>query len=346
MNAPAKPSGTTYERAVHRLRRALGPVDVAGGRALTGGLYNCVHLFELADGRRLVLKSAPSAEAPALTHERQLLGTETIFHRLAATKGVSVPTVLHYEPAGPDDPGEWLLLDFLADSTWSEVGEDLPADGRPALRHRLGSALARTATATGTRFGYPQPVPGLQGDTWREAFTGMMHAVLKDASRFGSPLPAATDTLAALPDRFADALDEVSRPALVHFDAWEGNVVLTRDGDGGWGFGGLIDGERAFFGDPLAELVGLDPLGAAEDDPDLMAGYRSVTSDLPTTTPAARSRLALYRIYLALIMRVESIPRAYGPEHSTWLRSWSTERITQQLAVLDRLAAGQRLPSP
>lgn len=59
MNAPAKPCGTTYERAVHRLRRALGPVDVAGGRALTGGLCNCVHLCELADGRRLVLKSAP-----------------------------------------------------------------------------------------------------------------------------------------------------------------------------------------------------------------------------------------------------------------------------------------------
>jgi aminoglycoside phosphotransferase (APT) family kinase protein len=327
--------GAADERAVRRVRRALGPVEVVGSRVLTGGLYNCVQLLELADGRSVVLKSAPEAHAPALTHEQGLLGTETLFHRLAAARGVAVPSVLHHEPAGLDDSGEWLLLDYLEGSAWSETKADLPADRQAALRYSLGEALARTAAVTGTRFGYPQPVPGLQGRTWREAFTGMMHAVLDDASRFDVPLPAA-DTLAALPDRFARALDEVNRPALVHFDAWDGNVVLTRDANGTWQFGGLIDGERAFFGDPLAELVGLDPLDAAEDDPDLMAGYRSVEPGLQTHTEAARVRLALYRIYLALIMRVESVPRAYGPDHAGRLRSWSDERIPQQLTLLRR----------
>ncbi|GAA2494592.1 hypothetical protein [Streptomyces gobitricini] len=110
------------------------------------------------------------------------------------------------------------------------------------------------------------------------------------------------------------------------------------DGNGTWRFGGLTDGERAFFGDPLAELVGLDPLTAAEDDPDLMAGYRSIAPGLRTRTPGARARLALYRVYLALVMRVERVPRAYAPDHAAWLRSWSDERVPEQLAVLNRLS--------
>ncbi|MCU7826218.1 hypothetical protein [Kitasatospora sp. DSM 101779] len=123
-----------------------------------------------------------------------------------------------------------------------------------------------------------------------------------------------------------------------NFDAWEGNLVLTGDPvHGGLRLGGLIDGERAFFGDPLAELVGLDPLGTPEDDPDLMAGCRGIAPGLRTDTAGARARLALYRIYLALVMRVEGAPRGYAPEHTDWLLSWSAGRIEEQLAVLDGL---------
>ncbi|GAA5022331.1 hypothetical protein GCM10025734_78440 [Kitasatospora paranensis] len=101
---------------------------------------------------------------------------------------------------------------------------------------------------------------------------------------------------------------------------------------------GQIDGERAFFGDPLAELVGLDPLGAAEDDPDLLAGYRTVDPAF-AVDDTARVRLALYRIHLALIMRVEAAPRGYEGPHRDWLTAWSGERVTAQLRLLDTAAA-------
>ncbi|MGW1927215.1 phosphotransferase [Streptomyces massasporeus] len=166
----------------------------------------------------------------------------------------------------------------------------------------------------------------------------MLRAVLADAGRFDVELPAPTGFLAGLPVRFGHRLAEVRRPALVHFDAWEGNVVVDRTASGPWHLSGLIDGERAFFGDPLAELVGLDPLGAAEDDADLLAGYRSVTPALTLDT-GARVRLALYRVYLALVMRVESVPRAYGGDHAVRLDGWSADRVMEQLAVLDALEA-------
>ncbi|MFD9127598.1 hypothetical protein [Kitasatospora sp. NPDC059571] len=50
-------------------------------------------------------------------------------------------------------------------------------------------------------------------------------------------------------------------------------------------------------------------------------------------------RLAPYRIHLALIMRVEAVPRGYGTDHRAWLTPWSADRITAQLRLLDGPAA-------
>ncbi|MFB8046896.1 phosphotransferase, partial [Streptomyces hydrogenans] len=335
---PTPPAEAGADDVGARLARVLGPVRVVRTTALAGGLYNSAVLAELADGRRLVLKTAPRAGTPALTHERDLLATEALFHRLAGRAGVRVPTVLHHQPAGPDDPAEWLLLDHLDGTTWDAARAGLtPADGA-ALRHRLGEQLARVASVTGPAYGYPRPALGLRAPDWPGAFTAMLRAVLADAERFGVGLPVPAGRLAALPARFAHRLAEVERPALVHFDAWAGNLVLDRDGDGDgpWRLAGLIDGERAFFGDPLAEFVGLDPLGRAEDDPDLLAGYRSV-APLPPLDTGARIRLALYRVHLALVMRAESVPRGYEGAFAHWLDTWSAEHLTAQLALLDAL---------
>ena len=58
--------------------------------------------------------------------------------------------------------------------------------------------------------------------------------------------------------RHAAVLADVARPALVHTDLWAGNLFV----DPGTGaLVGVIDPERAFWGDPLADLVGVDPMG-------------------------------------------------------------------------------------
>ncbi|WP_106970132.1 MULTISPECIES: phosphotransferase family protein [Streptomyces] len=340
-------TGSTGEQHVPvdpRLAAAIGPEAVVKATVMPGGFYNDTRLLELTDGRRLAWKRAPAMDAPALTHERGLLGTERLFNGLAAAAGVRVPKVVHHHtPAhhGAAREGEWLLLEFLEGTTWDSERDRIDPARRSALRRRLGETAARIATATGPEFGYPQTTdPVLRGPDWPTAFGRMLAAVLADAVRYGVPLPVPEPELAALPDRFATELAEVRRPALVHFDAWEGNVILAPAAHGHLDLVGVIDGERSFFGDPLAELVGLDPLGTAEHDADLLAGYRSVTPDLPLHA-AAQARLALYRVYLALIMRIEAVPRRYDPDRTHWLTTWSATRITEQLALLERLSTGR-----
>jgi hypothetical protein len=58
--------------------------------------------------------------------------------------------------------------------------------------------------------------------------------------------------------------------------------------------GALIDAERAFWGDPLAEFVSLALFGDIEQDAAFLRGYRAAGGTV-TFDFAARQRLSLYR---------------------------------------------------
>jgi len=140
----------------------------------------------------------------------------------------------------------------------------------------------------------------------------MVNAVLADAETFAVTLPASIADILEWFDARAVVLDEVTTPVLVHFDLWDGNI-LVESSAAGHRIGALIDAERAFWGDPLAEFVSLALYGDIERDTAFLDGYRgdggAVTFDI-----AARRRLSLYRAYLYLIMWVETAPRGFGQE--------------------------------
>lgn len=282
-------------------------------QALPGGTYNTLYRVT---PERLLLKVPPDPAAPAMTYETGLLHGEALFYRLAAKEaGVPVPEVVYADPAG-----DFLLMTECPGLPWHEAP---PAErDRPALRHALGRLTARLNAVTGPHFGYPA-TPSALG--WRATFTAMLETVLADAGRYAATLPVPAGHVRALTAAAGPALDEVTVPALVHFDLWQGNILLA---DGA--ITALIDGERMFFGDPLAEFASLNLLAGPDDDPDLLAGYASAGGTTAFDAPA-RVRLALYRAYLYLIMLVEAHPRAYDEPHHAWLAREVAPLLTSAL---------------
>jgi aminoglycoside phosphotransferase (APT) family kinase protein len=271
-------------------RRALGS-PLAGHRELTGGTFNTAYRLTTADGRECVLKVAPPPGTPLLTYERDLMRTEAMAFARMAEHGLPVPEVLLAE----DD---LLLMTALRGLPWSAARQ---ADGE-RLRGDLGGLVRRLHGITGDRFGYPQ---GPSGQTWSAAFLAMVDAVLADADCFGVAVPGLRPHFHTR----AGLLDEVTTPVLIHFDLWEGNIFLH-----GGRIEGLIDPERAFWGDPLAEFASTSLF--ADLDAAFLAGY-----GLVELTGPMRERLLLYRAYLCLIMIVEGVPRGYGgPEREAHLR--------------------------
>jgi aminoglycoside phosphotransferase (APT) family kinase protein len=286
--------------------------QVAGSRLFTGGTFNDVHLVHLADGTRLVVKLPPASGTPLLRYERQgILGTEALYYRLAAKRGgVTVPAVIAVD--GADAAGGYLVMTECPGTPWPQLAPPPAGAERDELRAALGGQVALLHTITGTGFGYPSESVGPLRDSWRAAFLDMVQAVLADAETFAVTLPRPVADIRAWFDARAPVLDAVTTPVLVHFDLWDGNI-LVESGSAGHRIGALIDAERALWGDPLAEFVSLDLFGDIERDTAFLDGYRraggAVTFDL-----AARHRLSLYRAYLYLIMWVESAPRKFGQE--------------------------------
>jgi aminoglycoside phosphotransferase (APT) family kinase protein len=310
------------EAGTTRLRVALAAAgvawdQVAASQRMAGGTFNAVYLVTLADGARLVVKIAPESGTPLLRYERGILGTEALFYRLASEcTGVSVPEVLAVE-AG-DGTGGYLVMTECPGMPWPSLVPQ-PADGeRDALRAELGGMVARLHEITGAEFGYPTGAVGPLRPTWRAAFLDMVDAVLADAQRFSVTLPRPNAEIRALFESKAAVLDEVTRPVLTHFDLWDGNV-LVESGPHGLRVGALIDAERAFWGDPLADFISLALFGDVEGDAAFLRGYREAGGSV-TFDAASRLRLSLYQAYLYLIMWIEVTPRQYGEERLEWLR--------------------------
>jgi aminoglycoside phosphotransferase (APT) family kinase protein len=257
------------------------PVDTY--EELTEGTFNTVYRI----GTNLILKLSPDPAAPVLSHEHDLIHTEAEFYR-AALGQAPLPEVVHI---GDD----YLLMTALPGTTMQSAGITGAERGR--LRRELGQIVASLHEVTGSGFGYPQK--GLVA-SWSEAFLSMVNDVLADAARFVVELPQPAEQIRQLVLDRVDLLDAVRTPRLIHFDLWDGNI-LVEDGR----ITGLVDGERAFWGDPVAEFVSLTLFSTVDDE--LLAGYGAAVDG---------EKLSLYRVYLYLIMLVEGTPRGYqGAEH-------------------------------
>ncbi len=310
---------TKQRLSPEEIRAVVADCPGVGGQVteieeLTGGTFNAAYRIGLGPGdRALVLKVSPAPVTPLLTYEHGLMRTEASFYELVGNRtDVTVPQVVAARFDRRVVDGDYLLMSHLDGTGWDRSHPLLGPGDQARLRRDLGRLTGRLHTVEGDAFGYPQHEESTTSGSWRAAFTRMLEDVLADARRYGVVLPVEPDLLLTVVREQARLLDAVTVPVLVHFDLWEGNILLT-ERDGRPEISGIIDGERAFWGDPLADLVSLALFGDIADDADFLAGYRSAVGDSFEITAEARLRIAMYRVYLDLVMLVEATPRGYDP---------------------------------
>lgn len=328
------------------VRRGFGErAEVADWSELTAGTYNAAYRVTVAGGAAgepvdLVLKVAPDPRLKLLTHEVDLMRTEVDFYDRAGAVGVPVPRVAFVDFSRTMLDTDYVFLSLIPGIPLNIAVEQLSTSELAALRAELAAITARLHAVRGPAFGYPLRGSNSWQPTWRAAFCAMVDDLLADALRLDSELPMPVARIGELIHHNADALDTVEHPALVHFDLWDGNVFVERTeveptGKAGWRVTGLIDGERAFFGDPVAELVSLTLLRDPANEPDVLAGYAAGGGPpIELTDDGVRRRLALYTSYLYLIMGIEGVTRGFDPATHDEFRRWVLTLLSAQLALL------------
>jgi aminoglycoside phosphotransferase (APT) family kinase protein len=306
------------------LRHGLGPeAALAAYHEITDGSYAAVYAVDLADGRELVLKVAPEPGLRLMRYEVDLMHIEIEFYRHAAAAGVPLPGLHAADP----DLG-YLLVDRLRGRPLEAVKDGMTPEALERVRRELGGVCARLGTVTGPLFGYPRRDGHTRSPSWRASFLAFIDDVLADATEYDTELPLPPREVRRLVERHADPLDDVTRPALVHFDLWDGNVFVVPDASG-YTVEGLIDGERSFYGDPLAELVSLALFHDPAELPGLLPGFLG-----RPLSGRERSRLRLYTVYIYLIMVTENATRGFDPAWHEPVRRATLARLDAELAAL------------
>jgi aminoglycoside phosphotransferase (APT) family kinase protein len=306
------------------VERAYGasqvPVEGSGWASELGfGMFNAAYRIRLRDGEKVVLKIAPSPGVEVLTYERGAMATEVAALRLIRENtGLPVPVVDYADSSRELCDADYFFMPFVDGENLAVIGKDLTAGDREAYQEALGSANRELNSLRGAAFG---PLTGPGDPSWRTVFTKMAEDVLRDGERRQVDIGWDYDTMRDIFAGHAASLDEVTEPAFVEWDLWDGNV-LVRSGK----IAGIIDHERAFYGDPLIEFGFIATQLPAFGDP--AAFLRGYGRGPLTETEQVRRRL--YCLHLMLIMVIETAYREFTePAHYDWVRA----RLNETMAL-------------
>jgi len=296
------------------IARAYGRARVPAGEdfavELDHGWFNAVYRITLGDGAQVVLKVAPPAGVEVMTYERDMMRNELAAVALIEQHtSVPVPRVDFADTTREVCDADYFFMPYVDADNLSVISPTLGDAERAAYHRAMGRADREFNSITGPHFG---PLAGPGDDSWRRVFTGMVEAVLRDGEHREVDLGWNYALLRNLVREHGEALDEVAEPRFVEWDLWDGNVMV-RDG----GIVSIIDHERAFYGDPLAEagFTGTQLPGFG-DPTAFMEGYGH-----PPLTGSQTVRRRLYCLHLILVMIIETVYRGHGDDRQyTWTR--------------------------
>ena len=326
--------------SVTKNRQAVGTLRAMAGRAygadlvpdgdgwveeLGQGWFNVAYRMCLRDGRSVVLKIAPPAAIEVMTYERGAMAIELAALRLIGEHTtVPVPAVDFADQSHELCDADYFFMPYVEADNLGVVRAALPAADLDGYHEALGRANRELNSIQGPGFG---PLAGPFDPSWRIVFTGMVEDVLRDGERRQVDLGFDYDVIRAVVSGNSESLDEVTEPAYVEWDLWDGNVMI-RDG----AIISILDHERAFYGDPLIEAGFIaTQLPAFGNPAPFLRGYgRGALSDTEQT------RRRLYCLHLMLIMVIESVYRGHA---DPWEYDWARGQLNDVMGLLGEQTA-------
>lgn len=305
------------------IKKAFGSeVEFIEVEDLTGGWYNAAYSITLTNSKEVILKVSPPTEIKTLPYEQDIMNTEVeMLIRMKKTGSIPVPEVLFYDSSKEYINSEYYFMDKLEGKPYHEVKECLSEQQKTRIEVELGRYNRLINDIKGSHFGYYSS-KSKRYDRWSEAFTAFIHDILKDGEEYGIILPEEYEKIRELSMSKKHILDCVNEPGLVHWDLWDRNFFVDKNCK----ITGIIDFERALWGDPLMEMY----FGNLYDRTNFCKGYgRKVQF-----SKEEEKRRVLYNFYISLIMVIEYKYRGYSHENH---KSWAYNELKKDLEMLKKL---------
>lgn len=266
---------------------------------LRDGWFNASYKLRLTDGRDVVLKIAPSSDVAVMRYEKSIMTTEVATMRLVRQNpAIPVPEIYCFDDTHELCNADYFFMEYMTGDSLERVNKSLAPLEKASIERHIGEIIREINSFPGAYFGYDGN-PDLRAATWKEAFIKIVESVLEDAAGKKVLFDFSYDELRATIRKHVPALEEVTRPCLVHWDAWNSNFFV-HDGK----VTGIIDFERALWAEPLMEAQFRQFGDSAITNS--MRGYGKTSFTL-----AEEQRNHLYALHLGLVMHTECFFRNY-----------------------------------
>lgn len=302
-------------------RRAFGekPSSI---EEVCDGFFSAVYKLTLDDSRRVVLKIAPGDDIRVQRYEQNIMAAEvSALKKVAELDYVPAPHVLFYDSSKKIVNSEYFFMEFMPGKLFSKVCGKMPVSKQSEIYTQAGIYAYKINSVTSDYFG-SLSIPQKQYKTWGGAFISMIGELLRDADENGVVLPVSAHRIKRRMEEEAGLLDTVKKPALLHKDLWIGNMLVdTVNAE----ITGIIDFERAIFGDPLLEPV----CAQLDENENFICSFTSGRA----FDKAQLVRMSLYKIYLGLLLAGECAIRHYQDES---IEKFADERIFKGITEFEK----------
>lgn len=262
-------------------------------RELGGGTFNETYLVELAGETRVVLRVAPSPTADIYWDDVALMRREHHILPFFASVASLMPQVIMTDFTHQVVERDYVFLTFIEGERWSDIEDELTPDENAELWRQCGEVVKRIHKTTGERFGYPYP--GRQFARWSKVILERFSRISE--SMLNHQIEVATfTTISDIARANASLFDEIHTPHLLHGDLWTFNLLVARSSNGPT-ITGVLDVDRAWWGDPMADWI-MFPLAVRRDDPawqQRLSAFYNGYGRTPGSDKAAQFRQEVYK---------------------------------------------------
>jgi aminoglycoside phosphotransferase (APT) family kinase protein len=220
-------------------------------KELGGGTFNETYLIDISEKERVVLKAAPPPAPDTYWDDIALMRREhnnlPFFASIATLTPKTVVADFTHQIVGRD----YIFQTFMEGDRWSDIEDELTPEENVDLWRQCGEIVKQIHETTGEQFGYPYP--GRSFAKWHDVIVDRFSRITQSLQDYHVEI-SHFSTISDIVSSAQSVLNEVRTPHLLHGDLWTFNLLVTRQ-NGRPLITGVLDTERAWWGDPLADWI-------------------------------------------------------------------------------------------
>ena len=272
----------TQESVIRTVAGLLSEDDQPEVVPISTGKFNTS--FFISAGVEWVIPIAPPQNAVFIFYEHDVMLQETGIHRLLLEK-ISVPVapIITYDDSLQHIDRDFIVMERLLGRPISDVSCNCAR-----VLEQVGDFLRQTHSQTADTYGYiGEHRPMEPQNRWVDAFHTMWNRLIDGIVDVGHYSESESAMFRDLLDRHLTLFDCDIHSSFLHMDVWAENILVDDNNT----VTGLVDWDRALWGDPDIEFAVLDYCGISE--PAFWNGYGTVRD----TSTEVRVRQVFYLLY-------------------------------------------------